>query len=98
MGARVPRSTIWGCVYDALGQKQEALTYYKQALAISQEVGDRGGEGTTLNNLGSVYDALGQKQEALTYYKQALAISQEVGDRGGEGTTLNNLGYVSMMP
>ncbi len=39
-------------VYDALGQKQEALTYYKQALAICQEVGDRGGEGTTLNNLG----------------------------------------------
>ncbi len=83
-----------GGVYDALGQKQEALTYYKQALAISQEVGDRGGEGTTLNNLGCVYDALGQKQEALTYFKQALAIRKEVGDRGGEGTTLHNIGMI----
>jgi tetratricopeptide (TPR) repeat protein len=55
-----------------LGQKQEALKYYEQALRIRREVGDRGGEGTTLNNLGGVYDDLGQKQEALKYYEQAL--------------------------
>ena len=83
-----------GVVYDALGQKQEALRYYQQALTISQEVGDRSGEGTILNNLGAVYDDLGQQQEALRYYQQALAIWQEVGDRGGEGATLNNLGLV----
>ena len=74
--------------------KQEALKYYEQALRIKREVGDRGGEGTTLNNLGGVYNALGQKQEALKYYEQALRIKREVGDRGGEGTTLNNLGGV----
>ena len=60
-----------------------------------REVGDRGGEGTPLNNLGSVYDTLGNKQEALRYYGEALSIMREVGDRGGEGTTLNNLGSVS---
>ena len=48
-----------------LGQKQEALQYYQQALGITREVGDRGGEGATLNNLGLAYNALGQKQEAL---------------------------------
>ncbi len=83
-----------GLVYDALDKKQEALSYYEQALVISREVGDRCGEGKTLNNLGGVYDALGKKQEALAYYEQALVISREVGDRGGEGTTLNNIGIL----
>ncbi|HJT56006.1 MAG TPA: tetratricopeptide repeat protein [Ktedonobacteraceae bacterium] len=81
-------------LYNGLGQKQEALRYYQQALAIFQEVGDRGGEGTTLNNLGRVYDDLGQKQEALRYYQQALDIRKEVGDRGGEGVTLHNIGML----
>jgi len=57
-------------------------------------VGDRAGEGTTLNNLGRVYDAVGQKPKAVDYYEQALQVAREVGDRAGEGTTLNNLGGV----
>jgi tetratricopeptide (TPR) repeat protein len=75
-----------------LGKKEEALKYYEQALAIGREVGDRGMEGTTLNNLGAVNNALGKKEEALKYYEQALAIRREVGDRGGEGITLGNIG------
>jgi hypothetical protein len=57
-------------------------------------VGDRSGEGATLNNLGGVYDDLGQKDKALDYYQQALAICREVGDRAGEGTTLHNIGMI----
>ncbi len=81
-------------VSNVLGQKQQALNYYEQALRIMREVGDRPGEGTTLNNLGHVYDDLGQKPKALDYYEQALRLRREVGDRPGEGTTLNNLGGV----
>src|SRR5258708_37975416 len=36
----------------------QASLIVEQALAITREVGDRGGEGTTLNNLGAVYNAL----------------------------------------
>ena len=75
-----------------MGQKPEALKYYQEALSIRREVGDRGGEGTTLNNLGGVYDALGQKSEALKYFQEALSIYREVGARGGEGVTLWNIG------
>ncbi|UWU50261.1 hypothetical protein APLC1_5164 [Limnospira platensis C1] len=32
---------------------------------------DRGGEATTLTNIGRVYDSLGEKQTALDYYNQA---------------------------
>jgi len=77
-----------------LGQKQEALKYYEQALRIRREVGDRGGEGTTLNNLGRVYDDLGQKQEALKYYEQALELHKKVQNPFMEGITLHNMGMI----
>ena len=73
-----------GGVYNGLGDRQQALTYYQQALAITEEVGDRAGLATTLNNIGGVYNGLGDRQQALTYYQQALAIQEEVGDRAGE--------------
>jgi tetratricopeptide (TPR) repeat protein len=79
---------------STLGQKPKALEYYEQALRIWREVGDRAGEGTTLNSLGAVYDALGQKSKALEYYEQALQISKEVGAHAGEGITLHNIGII----
>jgi CHAT domain-containing protein len=77
-----------GKVYDSLGEKQEALKYYNQALALLRAVGDRGGEATALNNIGKVYYSLGEKQEALKYYNQALPLRRAVGDKGGEASTL----------
>jgi CHAT domain-containing protein len=83
-----------------LGEKQKALEFYNQALAIYRDKGvraafpqeSRGGEATTLNNIGRVYAALGEKQKALEFYNQALPLYRAVGDRGGEATTLNNIG------
>ncbi len=63
-------------------------------MPITQEVGDRYGEATTLNNIGVVYNSISQPQEALKYFNQALPIKREVGDRAGEATTLNNIGAV----
>ncbi|MBD2101718.1 CHAT domain-containing tetratricopeptide repeat protein, partial [Leptolyngbya sp. FACHB-261] len=83
-----------GLVYDSLGDKQQALSYYNQALPLRRAVGDRSGEATTLNNIGLVYDSLGDKQQALSYYNQALPLRRAVGDRSGEATTLNNIAYV----
>ncbi len=57
-------------------------------------MGDRGGVGSTLTNLGLVYSALGEKQQALQYYEQNIHIERQLGYRGGEATTLNNLGAV----
>ncbi len=58
-------------------------------------MGDRAGEGTTLNNLGELAADQGRAEEAARYYEQALAIRREVGDRAGEGATLNNLGALA---
>ncbi|HLF27392.1 MAG TPA: tetratricopeptide repeat protein [Anaerolineae bacterium] len=83
-----------GLAYLHGGILDQGMKKLQQALAIAQEVGDRGGEGATLNNIGGVYDALGQKDKALATFQQALAIHREVGNRTMEGTTLNNIGGV----
>jgi len=77
-----------------LGEKQKALEYYSQSLPLSRAVGDRAGEGHTLNNIGFVYSELGEKQKALEYYSQSLPLSRAVGDRTQEARTLNNIGLV----
>ena len=59
-----------------------------------REAGDRGGEATTLNNIGWVYYDLGQIQDALDHFVRVLAIFQEVGDRYSEAVLCSNLAYV----
>jgi tetratricopeptide (TPR) repeat protein len=76
------------------GQFPEALATFQQALTRFREIGDRSGEGKTLNNLGSVYDNLGQYPKAIEFYQQALAIIREVRNHAVEGTILSNLGSV----
>ena len=57
-------------------------------------MGDRGGEATTLNNIGRVYSALGDKRKALDFCEQALPLQRQVGDRWGESITRYNLALV----
>ena len=71
-----------------------ALDYLKQSLAITKEVGDRAGEGDTLNNISQIYHARGDYDTALDYLKQSLTIRKEVGDRAGMCVTLFNIGHI----
>jgi tetratricopeptide (TPR) repeat protein len=75
-----------------MGQYQQAIGCYEQALAIARDHSNRQGEGAWLGNLGLCYAELGELRRAVEAYKQALAINREVGDRQGEGTALGNLG------
>src|SRR3989440_3295060 len=78
-------------VYRGIGQPQQALKLFEQALPIRREVGDRAGEATTLNNMAEVYQDIGQPQQALKLFEQALPIRREVGDRAGEATILASM-------
>ena len=68
-----------GEVYDALGQKDKALDFYQQALAIRREVGDRFGESVTLFNIGLLLDEMGRTAEAVTYLEQNVALDEAIG-------------------
>ncbi|RMG22501.1 MAG: tetratricopeptide repeat protein, partial [Methanobacteriota archaeon] len=76
------------------GKMNEAMGWLEKALSISREIGDRAGEGVTLNNIGMIYHARGDYEQALKYYQESLSISREIGDRAGEGVTLNNIGQI----
>ncbi|PIE00802.1 MAG: hypothetical protein CSA79_02155 [Thiothrix nivea] len=85
---------LYGIQNYHLGNHSLALDFYEQSLAIQQEIGDKSGEGSTLNNIATTYHARGDYATALHYLQQSLAITQEIGDKSGEGTTLNNISQI----
>ena len=72
------------------------MAYYRQALVILREVGDRRTEGIALAGLGEGYRTLGRLDSALAYHGRALVIEREIGAHQDEGATLNNLGHVHL--
>ncbi len=81
-----------GRTYSDMGQGQQALDYFNQALPIWRATGEHSGEALTLNDMGPAYAGLGQKQKALEVYNQALQIWRETSSRQGEALTLNLIG------
>ncbi|MGX9727911.1 MAG: tetratricopeptide repeat protein [Candidatus Electronema sp. VV] len=81
-----------------LGYAQEnydaALEYLKQDLTISQQIGARRVEGTTLNNIAAIYEAKGDYTAALKQCEQSLAIAKEIDDKDGEASCRWNIGGV----
>ncbi len=74
-----------------IARYDETKTLLDKLLPIQQEIGDKSGEGTTLNNISQIFKARGDYETALRYLQQSLAIRQEIGDKSGEGATLYNM-------
>jgi len=83
-----------GSSYETMGQTEQAVEQYQQALAIARQTHNRSWEGTALGNLGNSYRDMGRTERAVEHYQQALAIFRETGDRGGESVLLGNLGIL----
>jgi CHAT domain-containing protein len=81
-------------IYDRLGDRQNAVDYYGKALPIYRALGNRIGEATTLNNIGTLLVGLGANQQARDAFLGALHVYHEMGLKGAEATALNNLGMV----
>ena len=80
-----------------LGRHGEAHGESSRALLLSREAGDKGTEGTILNEMGMRANELGDHGAAIECLAQALARHREVGNRNNEGGTLTNLGYAALM-
>ena len=77
-----------GVTYYELGDFPRALDYFNQALAISEELGDRRTKSIRLQNLGLLWKKTGDTAKALEAQTQSLALARAVGDRQAEGRTL----------
>jgi tetratricopeptide (TPR) repeat protein len=59
-----------GNAYSDLGQVEQAIDYYEQALAVSREIHDQRMEGNAIGNLGLAYSNLGQGSGQLTTMRE----------------------------
>jgi tetratricopeptide (TPR) repeat protein len=78
------------------GDYDTALDFLNRSLKIRQEIGDKSGEGTTLNNISQIYDARGDYDTALDFLNRSLKIWQEIGDAAGLCATLFNMGHIHL--
>ena len=84
-----------GDAAELRGRTITAAGYYREALRLFLESGDRSGEAASLVYLGIIADTRGDLDEAERLYNESLAIQREIGDRYGEAASLNNLGNIA---
>ena len=87
-----------GMTAQARGQLDEADDWYRKALTIKEELGNRPGMATTYHQLGITAQDRGRLDEADDWYRKALAIEEELGDRAGAGLTYGQLGAARRGP
>jgi tetratricopeptide (TPR) repeat protein len=83
-----------GAVHWRRSAYARAIDHYESALILDRALGDRRGEGWTINGLALVAENQGRYDRALLLYQQALVIVTETGDLWGQSIVLGNLGYI----
>jgi tetratricopeptide (TPR) repeat protein len=78
-----------------LGDIDQAMDAYQQALRIARQTGDRRNEAAWLSSVGQAHSRLGDSGQAMSYHEQAISIYEQVGDRRGQGNELANLGRLA---
>jgi CHAT domain-containing protein/tetratricopeptide (TPR) repeat protein len=76
------------------GQFKEAEETAKQALELSQKIGDRKRIMVALMYLGSAYAYEGRQPEALEIFQRTADLAREIGNRKGLSRALNNISGV----
>lgn len=86
--------TNLGFLEHGKGNLTTAISYYEQALKITQSIGDVSNEGSVVNNIGFVYMDQGNIPKALDYFDKCLRIFEKLGNSKGIAGILNNIGYI----
>jgi CHAT domain-containing protein/Tfp pilus assembly protein PilF len=90
--------TSLGRVYRAHGHTDRAVDFYRRALAIQEETGDRQGVMQTLDVIGAAYNNNGRPREALPWNERAVAMAVKIGSPQWVNSSRDNLAgcYVSL--
>ncbi|MBS1952472.1 MAG: hypothetical protein OJF59_002096 [Cytophagales bacterium] len=83
-----------GIEFYYMGIYDEAIANYLAALKIYEQIHDKEGMSSVLNELGTFHNKQGDLEKAQKSFEQALALAQETKDSSLIGNSLNNLGIV----
>jgi class 3 adenylate cyclase/Tfp pilus assembly protein PilF len=72
----------------------KALEYYQTSLTLCEEISDKSGMASNLNNIGAIYSNKGYYPEALNFYQRCIKIREEISDKKGMASVLNNIGNI----
>ena len=75
------------------GYLNEAMSLYKQSLAISEDINDERGRAITLNAISTIYSKMGNLDKAMSYCKRSLTITKKLGDKSNIAVALHNMAY-----
>ena len=81
-------------MFHSVGEYAKAEEYLQKALTIKTEIGDKHGEASCYENLGTVFKSVGKYAKAEEYLHKALTINTEIGDKHGEASCYVTLGNV----
>lgn len=82
-----------GNAWADIGDFSKALDFFKNALALSEKIGDKKIQSNAFNRLGSIYRSLEDYPTAIDYYIKCLQIREEIGDTRGISVASGNIGY-----
>lgn len=83
--------------HSYLGNLDEALLYFQEALTVHREIDDRHGETDSLLGLGRTYFAIGDLDLAETYLQEALVQTHETSDARVRESALRYLGNIQYL-
>jgi len=81
-----------GEVYDDLGNKTKALSFFREAIAINEKISNNRGIASNLINTGIVYNGIRMYDSAFIYLNKALKLYRQLNDKYGMS---NALSYIS---
>ena len=81
-----------GSIFEFLGEDVKAKEHWEKALAIAEEIGDRGNEAICYKHLGNILHSHCEYVKAQEQYEKALEIAEKIDDRKIEADIYVTLG------
>jgi len=83
---------LQGVIRQDQGDIDAAMTYYRMARKIAEELGDRSALSYIISNIGAVYWSISDYEKARDHFLEYLAIAEELHDKKRMGMAMLNLG------
>ena len=85
-------TSLWLMGLSHLGSdKKISLSYFRQALSISEKINDKAGMANYLIAVGNITRDLGDSKQGDACYQRALSVAREIGDKQIEAKCLVNI-------